>query len=71
MQSHFTEQDTERYYDTEEANYRLFWDKEGSVHWGYFTDATGGDFLAASAYLNELMLAKSGIDKSSLVLDIG
>ena len=71
MQSHFSEQQTERYYDAEDAIYKLFWDKDGSVHWGYFADATGGDFLAACAYLNELMLAKSGIDQSSHVLDIG
>lgn len=71
MQSHFTELETERYYDIEDAIYKLFWDKDGSVHWGYFADGAGGNFLAASAYLNELMLAKSGIDQSSHVLDIG
>ena len=67
----FTEQDTERYYDEEDITYRTFWDPEGSLHWGYFDDSTGDDFLTASRHLNEIMLSRSGIDSSSVVLDLG
>ena len=34
MSSRFTEDETERYYDSEDAIYRSFWDEDGSVHWG-------------------------------------
>jgi ubiquinone/menaquinone biosynthesis C-methylase UbiE len=71
MQSKFTEQDTERYYDEEDTTYRSFWDPEGSLHWGYFDDTTGNDFLTASRHLNDIMLARSGIDSDSVVLDLG
>jgi ubiquinone/menaquinone biosynthesis C-methylase UbiE len=67
----FSEQETERYYDTEDATYRSFWDKEGSLHWGYFDATAGEDFLKASARLNDIMLAKSGIGAGSAVLDLG
>jgi ubiquinone/menaquinone biosynthesis C-methylase UbiE len=69
--AHFSEQDAETYYDKEDATYRAFWDNEGSLHWGYFDRSTGDDFLAASANWNLLMLARSGIDANSLVLDLG
>jgi len=71
MSSRFTEQETETYYDSEDAIYRSFWDEDGSVHWGVFDDSTGDDFLKACANLNDLMVAKSGIDSSSKVLDLG
>lgn len=71
MSDQFTEQDTERYYDEEDATYRAFWDSEGSLHWGYFDQSTGDDFLAASANLNKVMLERSGIDDQSIVLDLG
>jgi ubiquinone/menaquinone biosynthesis C-methylase UbiE len=71
MQRKFTEQDTERYYDEEDTTYRSFWDPEGSLHWGYFDETTGDDFLTASRHLNDVMLARSGIDASSIVLDLG
>ena len=44
MQSKFTEQDTENFYDAEDVLYRSFWDEEGSLHWGYFDETTGRDF---------------------------
>ena len=67
----FTEQDTEKFYDEEDAIYRSFWDSEGSLHWGYFDETTGEDFLTASRHLNDIMLARSGIDATSKVLDLG
>ena len=48
MSSRFTEQETEIYYDSEDAIYRSFWDENGSVHWGVFDESTGDDFLKAS-----------------------
>ncbi|HIM61899.1 MAG TPA: class I SAM-dependent methyltransferase [Dehalococcoidia bacterium] len=71
MSSKFTEQETEIYYDSEDAFYRSFWDEGGSVHWGVFDESTGDDFLKACANLNDLMVAKAGIDSSSRVLDLG
>ena len=32
MPSRFTEQETEEFYDAEDALYRLFWDNQGSLH---------------------------------------
>ncbi len=71
MSSKFTEQETEIYYDSEDAFYRSFWDEGGSVHWGVFDESTGDDFLKACANLNDLMVAKAGIDSSSRVLALG
>lgn len=67
----FSEQDAEAYYDSEDTTYRAFWDSEGSLHWGYFDQSTGDDFLAASKNLNNKMLARSGIGSDSVVLDLG
>ena len=71
MNRGFSEAETERFYDEEDAIYRSFWDSEGSLHWGYFDETTGGDFLRASARLDEVMGAKGRIDASSYVLDLG
>lgn len=71
MSSRYSEAETERFYDEEDAIYRSFWDAEGSLHWGYFDETTGGDFMRASARLDEVMAAKGRIDASSHVLDLG
>ena len=71
MNRGFSEAETERFYDEEDAIYRSFWDSEGSLHWGYFDETTGGDFLRASARLDEVMGAKGRVDASSYVLDLG
>ena len=71
MKSRFTEQETELFYDTEDALYRSFWDKEGSLHWGIFDQGTGDDFLRACANLNITMAKKALIDQNSRVLDLG
>ncbi|NQW22688.1 MAG: hypothetical protein HQ475_04495 [SAR202 cluster bacterium] len=39
MSSRFTEQETDSYYDSEDAIYRSFWDEDGSVHWACSTTA--------------------------------
>ncbi len=71
MKSRFTEQETEAFYDAEDALYRSFWDSEGSLHWGWFDESTGGDFLKACANLNNIMAEKANIDGASSVLDVG
>jgi ubiquinone/menaquinone biosynthesis C-methylase UbiE len=71
MQSKFTEQDTETFYDAEDAIYRSFWDREGSLHWGIFDETTGPDFLKACSNLNDIMAGKARIGSDSNVLDLG
>ena len=71
MSSRFTEQETENYYDSEDAIYRSFWDQDGSVHWGVFDESTGNDFLLACANLNDMMVDKGRIDSTARVLDLG
>jgi cyclopropane fatty-acyl-phospholipid synthase-like methyltransferase len=71
MRSQFTEQDTEAFYDAEDALYRSFWDSEGSLHWGWFDESTGDDFLKACANLNHIMAEKAAISSQSRVLDLG
>ena len=71
MRNRFTEEDTEKFYDAEDAVYRSFWDKEGSLHWGIFDDSTGDDFLRACANLNTVMVGLASIGQDSQVLDLG
>lgn len=71
MPSKFTEQDTETFYDAEDAVYRSFWDDQGSLHWGFFDDSTGLDFLKACARLNDVMVDKAQITSGARVLDLG
>ena len=71
MTSRFSEQETESYYDAEDAIYRAVWDEDGSVHWGYFDESTGTDFLKGCANLDRIMVEKGGIDATTRVLDLG
>ena len=50
MRSQFTEQETEAFYDAEDELYRSFWDSEGSLHWGWFDQDTGNDFLKINLF---------------------
>ncbi len=69
----FTEGDTQRFYDSEDARYRAFWDPDGSLHWGLFDrfDDDPATFLPACARLNEEMLTRAGLVAGASVLDIG
>jgi ubiquinone/menaquinone biosynthesis C-methylase UbiE len=69
--SRYTEQDTETYYNSEDAIYRAVWDVEGSVHWGVFDESIGRDFLKACANLDRIMVLRGKIDRNSRVLDLG
>ena len=71
ISSRFTEEETENYYDSEDAIYRSFWDEEGSIHWGVFDDSTGDDFLEACSNLNGIMVEKARIGSDAKVLDLG
>ena len=71
MVSRFTEQETESYYDSEDAIYRSVWDEDGSVHWGLFVEDGSKDFLQACDRLNRTMVDKGRIDGDSSVLDLG
>ena len=71
MSSRFTEQETETYYDAEDAIYRTVWDEDGSVHWGYFDASTGTDFLKGCANLDRMMVEKGRIGHDARVLDLG
>ncbi|MER5766364.1 class I SAM-dependent methyltransferase [Streptomyces sp. NPDC001985] len=77
----FTERDTERYYNHQDDLYRSFWDPEGGLHYGYFPDLAGARppggadtaerLAAAFRDWDRELLARSGIDGDSAVLDIG
>ncbi len=72
----YTEANTEELYAHVDSLCRAFWDKDGSLHWGYFdnpnaTDLTPDEFLPASRRWNQCMLERSGIEASSRVLDLG
>ena len=67
----FSESDTERFYDAEDALYRSFWDSEGSLHWGLFDETTGDDFLKACVNLNRMMAQEASIETGSHILDLG
>ena len=71
MSSRFTEQETETYYDAEDVIYRAIWDEDGSVHWGFFDDSTGTDFLKGCANLDRIMVEKGQIGPDATVLDLG
>ena len=71
MVSRFSEQETESYYDAEDAIYRAVWDEDGSVHWGYFDETTGTDFLKGCANLDRIMVEKGSIGADARVLDLG
>lgn len=71
LSKRFTEQDTESYYDSQDSIYSSFWDPDGSVHWGYFDESTGHDFLKACANLDSLMSRLGQIGPDSKVLDLG
>ena len=71
MSSRFTEQETETYYDAEDAIYRTVWDEDGSVHWGYFDESTGTDFLKGCANLDRIMVEKGAIGPDAHTLDLG
>ena len=66
----FTEEQTKKFYNTEDAVYRSFWDKDGNCHYGYFSSDNVA-FDKAMVALNNKMLTFSTINNTSTVLDLG
>lgn len=70
MITKFTEQQTRRFYNSDDTLYRSFWDNNGNCHWGYFpSDSTS--FSQAMKELNKKMLDLAQINTTSTVLDLG
>lgn len=67
----YTETDTQAYYDRQDELYRLCWAADGTTHWGYFEDETVDDLQEAGWLWSRKILATSGIDANSRVLEIG
>jgi sarcosine/dimethylglycine N-methyltransferase len=67
----YTERDVGDFFDQTTETYLSFWDSEGVLHTGYFTDEADDDYRAAADRTSDILAADAGIDGSSLVLDIG
>lgn len=67
----FTEQDVGDFFDQTTQTYLSFWDSEGVLHTGYFTDDADEDYAAAATRTSDLIAAEAGIDSSARVLDVG
>lgn len=67
----YTERDVEDFFDQTLQNYLGFWDSDGVLHTGYFTDEADNDYRAAAERTSAVLAADAGIDSSSYVLDIG
>lgn len=67
----FTETDVEQFFDETLDTYLAFWDSDGVLHTGYFTDENDEDYRAASERTTEIVAADAGIDASAYVLDVG
>ncbi|MFJ6200115.1 class I SAM-dependent methyltransferase [Micromonospora sp. NPDC092111] len=69
--SQFTERDVSEFFDQTTQTYLSFWDSEGVLHTGYFTDDADTDYQAAADRTSDILAADAGIDASSTVLDVG
>jgi sarcosine/dimethylglycine N-methyltransferase len=67
----FTEQDVEAFFDQTAQTYLNFWDSEGVLHTGYFTDLDDEDYQAAAERTSDVVATEAGIGASSYVLDVG
>ncbi|SRR5712691_1485506 len=68
----YTERDVEHFFDQTLQNYLGFWDSDGVLHTGYFSDTdTDTDYRAAAERTSAVLAADAGIDSSSYVLDVG
>jgi ubiquinone/menaquinone biosynthesis C-methylase UbiE len=73
----YTERDVEEFFDQTLPNYLGFWDSEGVLHTGYFSESpdsedTGdADYRAAAERTSAILAEAAGIGASSYVLDVG
>ena len=59
------------FYDQHDALYRSFWDREGSLHWGFFYDFNSTDFAQACRDWDNIMKSRVEVLPSSRILDVG
>ncbi|MET9066195.1 methyltransferase domain-containing protein [Streptosporangium sandarakinum] len=67
----YTEKDVGDFFDQTTQTYLTFWDSEGVLHTGYFTDDADEDYRAAAERTSDIMAAEAGIGETSHVLDVG
>jgi cyclopropane fatty-acyl-phospholipid synthase-like methyltransferase len=68
----YTERDVEEFFDQTLPNYLGFWDSEGVLHTGYFSEGPDdADYPAAAERTSAILAEAAGIDGSSYVLDVG
>ncbi len=67
----YTETDAEVYYDEQDELYKRCWAADGTTHWGYFEDEKIDNLQEAGWLWSQAILAKSGINRESKVLEIG
>jgi ubiquinone/menaquinone biosynthesis C-methylase UbiE len=67
----FTESDVGDFFDRTTETYLSFWDSEGVLHTGYFSDDADTDYRAAAERTSDILAADGQIDPSSSVLDVG
>jgi ubiquinone/menaquinone biosynthesis C-methylase UbiE len=71
MSQGFTEQDVEQFFDGSTQNYLNFWDRDGVLHTGYFSEGNRDDYRAAAEHTSQLLADEAGLVASSQVLDVG
>jgi sarcosine/dimethylglycine N-methyltransferase len=67
----YTETDVREFFDQTLKTYLAFWDSDGVLHTGYFTHDADEDYRSAASRTSDVLIAESGIDRSSSVLDVG
>jgi ubiquinone/menaquinone biosynthesis C-methylase UbiE len=67
----YTERDVEDFFDRTTQTYLSFWDSEGVLHTGYFTDDQDEDYRAAAERTSDILATDAGIDEKAYVLDVG
>lgn len=67
----FTEQDVGDFFDATTQTYLSFWDSEGVLHTGIFSDPADEDYQAAAARTSDVIIEHCGIDGAAAVLDVG
>jgi sarcosine/dimethylglycine N-methyltransferase len=67
----YTEQHVRDFFNRTLRTYLSFWDGDGVLHTGWFTDDGDDDYRAAAERTSNVLAAEAGIDAGSHVLDVG
>lgn len=67
----YTERDVQDFFNRTLKTYLSFWDGDGVLHTGWFTDGDDDDYRAAAERTSDILAAEAGIDAGSHVLDVG